>query len=136
MSSVPPDWRAEADAYALSWLGAHHLDGAPRAPEDPADREARIAAAACEATARLFEQEWRAHLDRVEAHRRRLAAVATWLGTEVVAHRVTVADAERRLDALATLGPPGWQHVPYLPRPEARAVIRNAYGRGVRGRAA
>lgn len=110
------------DAYALAWIAEFHLDGTRRR-ETMAEREARIAAAADPATTRRVVDRWAERQALADAHRRRLGAAAYRLGAEVAAHRVTVADAERRLTGLvsATL----------LPWSEARALVRDAYGQGL-----
>ena len=70
---------------------------------------------------------------RVEAHKQRLSSSAQYLGREVAAYRVTLTDAEQRLEALAgqldeTAGVP----IVLVPWLEARGLIRDAFAGALR----
>jgi hypothetical protein len=68
---------------------------------------------------------------RGDAHRERLRKTARWLGREVAAHRVLLADAERRLDALAlTLDPDSVVPILAVPYAEAVDITRAAFAAG------
>jgi hypothetical protein len=66
---------------------------------------------------------------RQRAHEQRIISVARHLGREVTAHRVTLQDAERRLDALASVHHDVVLLIPYY---QAVAVARDAFVEGAR----
>jgi hypothetical protein len=76
----------------------------------------------------LLDEYSRERVRRSDAHRARLARTAHRLGREVAEYRVTLANAEQRLDALAgqldeTAGVP----IVLVPWLEARGLIRDAF---------
>jgi hypothetical protein len=61
-------------------------------------------------------------------HRARIRRAARWLGVEVAEHRITISDAERRLEAVATAcdaDGPGRMFI--LPYREAVAIAESAF---------
>ena len=68
---------------------------------------------------------------RVEAHRHKLAGLARHLGAEVREHRLTVADAERRLDQLAAqLDPESPVPIALVPWRDAHRLARDKFAEG------
>jgi hypothetical protein len=70
---------------------------------------------------------------RTAAHRQRLVSAARHLGRQVRDHLMTLRDAERRLDALASLldeEPPPIALIPYR---DAAAIVRDAFAEGFGG---
>jgi hypothetical protein len=66
---------------------------------------------------------------RQRAHEQRIISGARHLGREVAAHRVTLQDAERRLDALVSVRDDVAMLIPYF---RAVAVARDAFAEGAR----
>ena len=66
---------------------------------------------------------------RWRAHEQRVISAARHLGREVAAHRVTIQDAERRLEALASVRDDVVLLIPY---DQAVAVARDAFAEGAR----
>jgi hypothetical protein len=70
---------------------------------------------------------------RSEAHRERLTKTATFLGREVGGHRVLLADAQRRLDAIAlTMDPETGTPQLLVPYAEAVEIIEAAFSSSFR----
>src|SRR4030095_291902 len=55
----------------------------------------------CPETTAVFLRVNAERQERADAHRRRVAALGRKLGVDVASHRITLDDAERRLDAVA-----------------------------------
>ena len=72
---------------------------------------------------------------RSDAHRERIRRTAGWLGREVAAHRVTLADAERRIECLLTAFDPATEvSVVMVPCGEAKQIAEQAFASTFRRR--
>jgi hypothetical protein len=74
---------------------------------------------------------------RGDAHRERIRTTAAWLGREVSAHKVTLADADRRIDRLLiALDPETAVPILMLPFREAKQIATDAFASTFKGQAA
>ena len=73
---------------------------------------------------------------RSDAHRERIRTTAAWLGREVSAHKVTLADAEQRIDGLLeALDPETLVPVLLVPFREAKQIAADAFTSTFKGKA-
>jgi hypothetical protein len=70
---------------------------------------------------------------RIAAHRQRLVSTARHLGRQVREHLVTLPNAERRLDALASLLDEDSPPIALVPYREAATIVRAAFAEGYGG---
>jgi len=70
---------------------------------------------------------------RSDAHRKRIRSTAKWLGREVAAHHVTLADAEARIGRLLdALDPESPLPISLVPIGQAKQLAENAFASAYR----
>ena len=117
---MTPDFEAEARSVAER----SKLYGPPPPLRDECDDPR---AAVTERLVQLCEER----LERVDAHRRRIVSEGRRMGREVVAHRLTLTNAEKRMARLVfatdpEVAVPLW----LVPYPEARRLANEAFTDG------
>jgi hypothetical protein len=126
------EWRAE-NADRVCAAAAGRVEAAriaalpPREPWPPLSDDERAEVHA------LLDKLSTEHVARIAEHRQRLMSSARRLGREVAAHRVTLADAEARLNRLALTLDQDEPPIAGVPYREAVAIVRDAFAEGLGG---